>query len=195
MMSKTKVIGFIGGEKYPNLINIFEGYKRGATDIDPNITVLNIYLDDWDNPVKGKKFANELIDKGADFLLHVADTSGQGVIEAAKTRGIYVFGAVSDQNKLAPNNVLSSFILDTEKAFYNIINMIQYRNFSGQIFKPGLEIDRGAPGDGIVYISSFHDLDKVVSGYVKSKLEELKHDIIDEKILIPEILNNNNHLK
>lgn len=28
MLSKTKVIGFIGDEKYPNLINIFEGYKQ-----------------------------------------------------------------------------------------------------------------------------------------------------------------------
>ena len=30
MMSKTGIIGFVGGEKYPNLINIFEGYKQGA---------------------------------------------------------------------------------------------------------------------------------------------------------------------
>ena len=30
MMSKTGVIGFVGGEKYPNLINILEGYKQGA---------------------------------------------------------------------------------------------------------------------------------------------------------------------
>lgn len=188
MMSKTKVIGFIGGEKYPNIINIYEGYKRGAADVDPNITLLDIYLDDWDNPIKGKKSANDLINKGADFLLQVADTSGHGVIEAAKTRGIYVFGAVSDQNKLAPNNVLSSFILDVEKSLDSIINMVQYGNFSGQIFKPGLEMNKGAVGDGIVYISSFHSLDKIVPENVKTRIQQLKQDIVNGKIVVPEIL-------
>ena len=46
------------------------------------------------------------INKGADLLLHVADTSGHGVIQAAKEKGVYAFGAVSDQNILAPNTVL-----------------------------------------------------------------------------------------
>jgi basic membrane protein A and related proteins len=87
MMSKTNVIGFVGGEKYPNLINILEGYKQGARDIDSNIRVLATFLDDWDNPIKGKEAAlAQINDGGADFLLHVADTSGLGVIEAAKEK-------------------------------------------------------------------------------------------------------------
>ena len=86
MLSKTKVIGFVGGEKYPNLINIFEGYKQGAKDINPNAKVLSTYLDEWDSPAKGKEAAISQIDDGADFLLQVADTSGSGVIEAAKEK-------------------------------------------------------------------------------------------------------------
>jgi basic membrane protein A len=72
MMSKTEVIGFVGGERYPNLINIFEGYKQGARDINPNIQVLETYLDDWDNPTKGKEAALlQINDGGADLLLHL----------------------------------------------------------------------------------------------------------------------------
>ena len=67
MLSKTKVIGFVGGEKYPNLINIFEGYKQGAKDINPNAKVLSTYLDEWDSPAKGKEAAISQIDDGADF--------------------------------------------------------------------------------------------------------------------------------
>ena len=107
MMSKTNVIGFVGGEKYPNLINILEGYKQGAKEINPNVRILSIFLDDWDNPIKGKEAAlAQINDGGADFMLHVADTSGLGVIEAAKEKKIFAFGAVSDQNKLAPNTVI-----------------------------------------------------------------------------------------
>jgi basic membrane protein A and related proteins len=52
MMSKTEVIGFVGGERYPNLINMYEGYKQGAKAIDNNIEVLDTYLNDWDSPKK-----------------------------------------------------------------------------------------------------------------------------------------------
>ena len=192
MMSKTGIIGFVGGERYPNLLNIFEGYRQGAQDINPGINVLATYLDDWDNPAKGKRAAVSQIDKGADFLLHVADTSGHGVIEAAKERGIYAFGAISDQNKLAPETVLTSFVLDAEKAFDQVIRLVQTGNFSGQIFKPGLELEKGASGDGIVYIAPFHNLDHKVPENVKFRLEQLKGDIVNGKIKVPERYPNNN---
>jgi basic membrane protein A and related proteins len=190
-MSKTGIIGFVGGERYPNLINIYEGYKQGAQDVNPAVKILVTYLDDWDNSTKGKKAAISQIDRGADFLLQVADTSGHGVIEAAKERGIYAFGAISDQNKLAPNTVLTSFVLDAEKAFDRIITLVKTSNFSGQIFKPGLEAEKGASGDGIVYIAPFHSLEHTVSDNVKLRLEKLKEDIINGNIKVPERYTNN----
>ena len=186
MMSKTGVIGFVGGEKYPNLINIFEGYKQGAIETNPNTRILSTYLDEWDSPAKGKEAALSQINSGADFLLQVADTSGSGVIEAAKEKKIFAFGSVSDQYILAPNTVLTSFILDKEKAFDQAIKMIQNSNFTGKIFKPGLEPYKGAPGDGIVYIAPFYGLENKVPKDVKTKLNTLKEGIISKKILIPE---------
>lgn len=185
-MSKTGIIGFVGGERYPNLINIYEGYKHGAQDINPTINVLVTYLDDWDNSTKGKIAAISQIHKGADILLHVADTSGYGVIEAAKENKVYALGAISDQNKLAPDTVLTSFVLDDKKTFDQIIEFIQNGNFSGQIFKPGLELEKGSAGDGIVYIAPFHNLEDAVPDHVKLRLEQLKEDIISGKINVPE---------
>jgi basic membrane protein A and related proteins len=187
MMSKTGVIGFVGGERYPNLINIFEGYKQGARDIKPNIPVLETYLDDWDSPTKGKEAGlSQINDGGADLLLHVADTSGHGVIQAAKEEEIYALGAISDQNKLASNTVLTSLVLDVQKAFDQAVKMVETGNFSGQIFKPGLEVGKGAPGDGIIYLAPFHSLEDKVPKDVKVKLEELKQGIINGTIIVPE---------
>ena len=186
MMSKTGVIAFVGGEKYPNLMNIFEGYKQGARDINTKIKVLSTYLDEWDSPAKGKEAALSQINSGADFILQVADTSGSGVIEAAKEKKIFAFGSVSDQNKLAPNTVLTSFVLDEKKAFDQAIKMIQKGNFTGQIFKPGLEFYKEAPGDGIVYLAPFYGLENSVPKDVKTKLNQLKESIISKKMVIPE---------
>ena len=57
--------------------------------------------------------------------------------------------------------------------------MVQTGNFSGQIFKPGLEAGKGASGDGIIYLAPFHSLEDKVPEDVKVKLEELKQGIIN----------------
>ena len=55
MLTNTNVIGFVGGEEYPNVVNIFEGYKQGAKWANANITVIGTYLNDWDNSARGKE--------------------------------------------------------------------------------------------------------------------------------------------
>src|SRR6266487_2492881 len=57
MMSKTGTIGFVGGQEYPNVVNIAEGYKQGAKYINPKIKVLSSYVGEWNNPAKGKETA------------------------------------------------------------------------------------------------------------------------------------------
>ena len=186
MMSKTGTIGFVGGQAYPNIINIFEGYKQGARSINPDIKVIGQYIDTFTDPARGKEAGVSLINNGADFLFHVADLSGQGVIQAAKEKGIYALGVVADQHNLAPDTVLTSFVLDMEKAFDQAINMVQNGNFSGQLYKPGLEEAKGASGDGIVFIAPFHNLDSKVPADVKQKLNQIVQDIISGKIVVPE---------
>jgi hypothetical protein len=75
---------FFEKNQYPNLTDIFEGYKQGAKMTNPNIKVMGAHIGDWDNPAKGKEAGMAQISTGADFLLNVAGTSGNGVIEAAK---------------------------------------------------------------------------------------------------------------
>ncbi|MGI0048279.1 MAG: BMP family ABC transporter substrate-binding protein, partial [Nitrososphaera sp.] len=114
------------------------------------------------------------------------DTSGLGVIEAAREKGIYAFGAVQDQNKLAPDRVLTSFVVDIDKAFDHAVRMVVEDKFEGRIFKPGIEADKGAAGDGIVFLAPFHDLADEVPEDVKARLQQLTHDVIDGRIIVPE---------
>ena len=187
MMSKTGVIGYVGGDQYPNLINLFEGYKQGARVINPDIKIVGMYLGgEWNNPAKGKEVAITLIDKNADVILQVADTSGNGVIRAAQEREIFALGAVADQNRLSPDTVLSSFVLDVDKAFDFSAKMVVEDQFKGEIFKPGIEAGKGDLGDGIVYLASFHDLGSKVPADVKARLQQLTHDVMDKKITVPE---------
>jgi basic membrane protein A and related proteins len=188
MLTNTSVIGFVGGEEYPNVVNIFEGYKQGAKWANANITVIGTYLNDWDNPARGKEAATSIIRQGADFMFHVADSSGQGVIQAARENGVYALGAVQDQNHLAPDTVLSSFVLDVNKSYDAIVKMVMDGNFTGKIFRPGIELKKGAEGEGIVYLAPFHALDGKMPQIVNSRLDELTNDILQGRIKIPERL-------
>jgi basic membrane protein A len=186
MMSKTGTIGYVGGDRYPNIINIFEGFKQGARYINPNIKLIGTYLGEFDNPTAGKEAGLAQINSGADVLFHVADTSGHGVIEAAKERGLLAFGAVSDQNALAPDTVLTSFVLDIDKAFNQTVQLIAENRFEGKIYKPGIEASKGAPGEGIVYLAPFHNLESKVPEDVKQRLNQTTQDIINGTIVVPE---------
>jgi basic membrane protein A len=188
MMTETDVIGYVGGEEYPNVVNIFEGYKQGAKAVNPDIEIVGTYLNDWDNPAKGKEAATSIIRQNADIIFHVADSSGQGVIESARENGVYALGAVQDQNALAPGTVLSSFVLDVDKAYSQAVNATLEGSLNGEIRKPGIEAEKGAAGDGIVYLASFHDLDSKISTNVKSKLQELTNDLLNGKVVVPERL-------
>jgi len=187
MMSETDAIGYVGGDSYPNVINIFEGYELGAKLVNPDIRVIGTYLGAWDDPSKGREAGLAQINSGADFLFHVADTSGHGVIQAAEDRGIYAFGAVGDQNGLAEDTVLTSFVLDIDKAFAQATEMVVEDRFEGKIFKPGIESGKGASGDGIVYLAPFHSLDSSVPADVKARLQELTQDVLEKRIIVPEI--------
>jgi basic membrane protein A and related proteins len=188
MMTNSNVIGFVGGEEYPNVVNIFEGYKQGAKWVNDNITVIGTYLNDWDNPARGREAATSIIRQGADFMFHVADSSGQGVIQASDESGIYALGAVQDQNHLAPNTVLSSFVLDVDKAYDTAVKMVIEGNFTGKIFRPGIELQRGSDGQGIVYLAPFHGLESRVPESVQERLTKLTNEILQEKIEVPERL-------
>ncbi len=83
MMTKSNSSGCVGGKAYPNIINIFEGFKQGAKLVNPNVKITCVYIDTFQDPAKGKEAGLSLINNGADFLIHVADLSGYGVIQAA----------------------------------------------------------------------------------------------------------------
>jgi basic membrane protein A len=186
MMTETDVIGYVGGEEYPNVVNIFEGYKQGAKAANPDVEIVGTYLNDWDNAAKGKEAATSIIRQNVDVIFHVADSSGQGVIESARQNGVYALGAVQDQNSLAPDTVLSSFVLDVDKAYSQAVNATLEGSPKGEISKPGIEAEKGAAGNGIVYLASFHDLDSRVPASVQSRLQELTNDLLNGKIVVPE---------
>jgi basic membrane lipoprotein Med (substrate-binding protein (PBP1-ABC) superfamily) len=103
------------------------------------------------------------------WLIHLATV----LLKLINKEG-FTLGAISDQNKLAPETVLASFVLDAEKAFDQLLNRFKQAISQGKFLNQIWNQKRGASGDGIVYISSYHNLENAVPKDIKERLEQLK---------------------
>ena len=120
-MSRSGVLGVIGGTELPPVKESFSAFERGARRMNPQARILRAYIGNWDDVSAGKEQALAQIAKGADVIFQNADAAGLGVFQAARERaGVYVIGSNSDQNAVAPQVTLGSVVIDLPRAFLTI---------------------------------------------------------------------------
>ncbi len=96
-MNPEAVIGSVGGQEIPVILDFMLGYEQGAKDTNPDIQVIRQFADGWNDPAKGKELAKAQYSQGADIVFQIAGGTGQGVFEAAAEDGKYAIGVDSDQ--------------------------------------------------------------------------------------------------
>ena len=110
--TKTKKIGVVAGAAgYPEVAMATYSFFDGARSVDPTIKCTVGVTGDWVDVQKGYDTANAVIDSGADVVMQYTDNAGLGVIKACVARNVKIVGEGSDQHSLAPNNVITSFLV------------------------------------------------------------------------------------
>lgn len=181
-VTKTKKLGFVGGQEIPLIKKFLAGYEAGAWYADPTVQVLPAkYTGDWDNVDIAHAMALQLFGSGADIVYQAAGRAGQGVISAAKEQNKYAIGVDSDQDYLAPGNVLTSMVKHVDVSVYQTIS-----DFINKKFTPGTKIYDLAT-DGVGLTDMKYTKDKVPAG-VLTALDQVKKDIISGKIKVPSTL-------
>ena len=146
-LSKSRVVGVIGGTDLPPVKSSFLAFTAGVHAVDPSIRVLTSYIGDWDDASAGKELAIAQIQRGADLIFQNADAAGLGIFQAAKeSKNVLVFGSNSNQNGVAPTVVIASVVIDLPHAFLTIARTVK----AGQ-FKPG-----------VIYLGTKSDVMKLV---------------------------------
>jgi basic membrane protein A and related proteins len=138
-MTKSNVIGFVGGIELPPIKAAYDGWVRGAEAVNPRVEARQIYLNSFDDAAAGREAALALIRVGADMFHHNADAAALGLFQAVKeTPGVYAFGANSDQTQLAPDRVLGSAIIDLPRAFLLVAREVRDGKFVPRVESFGL---------------------------------------------------------
>jgi basic membrane protein A and related proteins len=125
-VTRTNTIGVIGGTELPPVKTSFDAFADGARSINPNVKVLTSYIGNWEDVSAGREQALAQIARGADVIFQNADAAGLGVFQAVKeSKGVFIFGANSDQNNIAPTVTLGSVIIDLPHALLSIAREVK----------------------------------------------------------------------
>lgn len=183
LVTKTKVVGFVGGMKIP-LIQRFEaGYRAGVRAVCPDCKVDWAYAGTdskaFTDPTLGAELASAQYNDGADVIFHAAGKTGDGVFAAAKQRGKWAIGVDSDQYASMPCCVITSMVKRVDVATFDAIKDVRDGTFVGGIHELGLA------EDGVGYVANDNNLG-VVTAEVRARVEALKADIIAGKIVVPD---------
>ncbi|MGC4046700.1 MAG: BMP family ABC transporter substrate-binding protein [Armatimonas sp.] len=179
-MSKTGVLGFVGGMQMPLIEKFQFGFQAGAETANPNVSVLVGYAGKFNDPAKGQEIAISQMNGRADIVYHAAGGTGIGVIKAvaAKGKGYYAIGVDQDQDDVAPGRVLTSMVKRVDRAVLDAANKV-----NNDEFERG-EVVWGLKEDGIGLSEMKHTKNEIPAGTLK-EIEDLKQKIIDKKIIIP----------
>lgn len=183
MMTESKNVGFVGGVQ-GDVIDRFEyGYRAGvayaAKERGEDIEVQVQYANSFSDQAAGKNIAERMYQKGADVVFHAAGGVGIGVIEAAKENNKWVIGVDRDQQAEAPDNMLVSTIKGVGDAVRLIVEEYQKGEYKG-----GETVRFTLADDNAVSIAYADN--GLVKDEIKEKVEQIKKDIIDGKIEVPQ---------
>lgn len=180
-VNPQKTIGAIGGTKSLGIDKFLVGYIEGARYIDPQIRVLVSYSNTFGDPAKGKQMALAMFQQGADIVYQVAGGTGQGIIEAAKEAGRYAIGVDTDQDYLAPGNVLTSMIKRADVAVYTLVQQALEGKLAG-----GGVLRLGLAQDGVGLSPMRYTRNRIPAAYLE-RLEQIRRDILARRIVPTDI--------
>ncbi len=133
-VSKSGLVGCIGGTELPPVKSGFEAFTQGVHAVNPMAKVVTAYLGNWDDAGAGKEQALAQIAQGIDVIYQNADAAGLGIFQAAKeSQGVYVIGSNSNQNSVAPGVTLGSVVIDLPTAFMSIAREVQRGAFAPRV--------------------------------------------------------------
>lgn len=137
-MSETGVVAAIGYNVIPSIKSTFRGFAHGARAADRNVVVIEPEMG-MDADIAAMKQATlAAINEGADFVIHQANESAQGVFDACKEKGVYALGANLDQNGNPSGVVIASAVIVARPAYVALAREVMNGTYEGNVMLMGM---------------------------------------------------------
>jgi basic membrane lipoprotein Med (substrate-binding protein (PBP1-ABC) superfamily) len=169
-LTKTNIIGVVGGYPVPEVNRIVNAFIDGAKEVNPKVRVKVTFIGSWFDPPKAKEAAIAQIEGGADVMFG----ERYGVIDACKEKGVPVFGNVLDQSELAPEVVVTGPLWDMWPTVKFAIESAKNKNFEAVDLK-----DWSMMAKGGALLAPYHNWDTKLTQEIKDLVANKHKEIVD----------------
>lgn len=191
-LSQTGVVATFGGIQIPSVAIFMDGFSDGIDkyneDSGTDVTLLGwdkaaqtgSFTGDFENQANGQNLTRGFIDQNADIILPVAGPVGLGAAAAAKEAGnVNIMWVDSDGFETTEYGdiIITSVMKQIGPAVFDTIKASAEGGFDNAPYVGTLE------NEG-VGLAPYHDFDSQVPAELKSKIDELKQQIIDGEITV-----------
>jgi basic membrane protein A and related proteins len=182
-LSRTGVVGMIGGIDLPSIRSTFVAFRAGVLAARPDARVRQVFLGNFDDTAAAREAALALMEEGADLLIHQANDAGRGVFQAVSERAragarVYAFGTNRDQSAMAPDVVIASATLDLPQAFVSVASRVLEDRFRAEPLRLGM-------AQGIVSFVPNPALFEHVPDALAEELRGLEREIREGRLRVP----------
>ena len=164
-------LGFIGQSEEREIADFGYGYvkgaNRGARETGMYIEMSYRYCDDYSDPEKVKKLAEDMYDNGVQVVFAAGSDIQAPVIAAAEYKEGKVIGSISDQSSKS-DAVITSAVYSIDKALKDVLKDYEKGDFPG-----GEVLAYNAGNDGIGLALRVHGLEQLTQKEYDSICEEL----------------------
>ena len=174
-LTKSSKIGVVAAMPIPEVNRIVNGFIQGAKESNANAQVSVTYINSFFDPAAAKEQALALTAAGADVLF----AERFGVIDAAKEKGIPAFGAMKDQNDLAPDTVVTGPVWSMRPTVQYVVNQVKKGAYTAQDLKDFSMMVKGG-----ATLAPYHGWEGKLPGDVKDMVKKKTDDIIAGKFRV-----------
>ena len=183
-VSQSGVVGVVLGEDDRNTRNLMAGFTQGARQVNDTIEIVSESAEgNYNDRELGDRIAKILIAQGADIIYVMPGITGEGVLKAAKDKGVKIIGLGRDMKLDYPEYediILCSMKEETAAAMFTLVrNYFDYGTFEGG---STLTADSSKRYIGVAYGKS--DSSQILDLDLRIQVNNLKQKIVNREIKV-----------
>ena len=125
MLTESNIIGVTGGLDVSEIHRGHVAFQMGAESVNPDVTVLNTFVGDFNDLSGAKEAALNQINAGADVLWQSGDGIGIAVLNACAEQNVICMGNNANQNEIEPEITVASNVYAWGPMFVQMIQESQ----------------------------------------------------------------------
>lgn len=174
--SESSAVAFIGAKKTREIQKYQAGFRTGVNTVNSDIRIINKYIGSFNDFSTAKKTTNELVDQGVDIIFYAAGPASHSIIDTAIKEDIKLISLDKSDINLAPNNILTSILKNTDYLVQKVIEKYYNNNYVNEIKNYGIADN--------AFVLAEKQAEKMLSKDKLLKIEEYKQQFLAGEINI-----------